>query len=195
MLEIELKVRVENVDTVRDRLHLLSAVHGTDTLEHDVYFNAPHRNFARTDEAIRVRYSQGTCTLTYKGPKNRNFAVKAREELNTGVESGPVLEQILMRLGFTRSADVRKRREYYTFRGASVALDQVEGLGSFVEIEVVTEETGSSASDLIGRLAGDLGLSGEPILLSYLELLQAARGDPGSSPSQETGRPDRKKPS
>jgi adenylate cyclase class 2 len=177
MLEIELKVRVENVDTVRDRLHLLSAVHGTDTLEHDVYFNAPHRNFARTDEAIRVRYSQGSCTLTYKGPKNRSFAVKAREELNTGIESGPVLENILMRLGFTRTADVRKRREYYTLNGASVALDQVEDLGSFVEIEVIAEETESSSSDLIGRLAGELGLTGEPILLSYLELLQSARGD------------------
>jgi adenylate cyclase class 2 len=97
--------------------------------------------------------------------------------LNTGIESGPVLENILMRLGFTRTADVRKRREYYTLNGASVALDQVEDLGSFVEIEVIAEETGSSASDLIGRLAGELGLTGEPILLSYLELLQSARGD------------------
>jgi adenylate cyclase class 2 len=106
--------------------------------------------------------------------------VKAREELNTGIESGPVLEEILKRLGFTRTADVRKRREYYTLQGASVALDQVEDLGSFVEIEVIAEETGASAPDLIGRIAGQLGLSGEPILLSYLELLQAAREDPGS---------------
>jgi adenylate cyclase class 2 len=179
MLEIELKVRVENIGPVRERLHLLSAVHGTDTQEHDVYFNAPHRDFARTDEAVRVRYSQGSCTLTYKGPKNKNFTVKAREELNTGIESGPVLEKILIRLGFTRTADVRKQREYYTLNGASVALDQVEGLGSFVEIEVIAEETGSSASDLISRLAGELGLTGEPILLSYLELLQSARGDRG----------------
>lgn len=185
MLEIELKVRVEDLDPVRERLQLLSAVHGTDNLEHDVYFNAPHRDFARTDEAVRVRYSQGSCTLTYKGPKNREFAVKAREELNTGIESGPVLEEILTRLGFTRTADVRKRREYYTLQGASVALDQVEDLGSFVEIEVIAEESGASAPDLIGRLAGQLGLSGEPILFSYLELLQAAREDPGSSPSKK----------
>jgi adenylate cyclase class 2 len=186
MLEIELKVRVENLRPVRERLQLLSAVHGTDTQEHDVYFNAPHRDFACTDEAIRIRYSQGRCTLTYKGPKLKKIAVKAREELNTGVESGPVLEKILERLGFTRTADVRKRREYYTLEGASVALDQVEGLGSFVEIEVIAEETGSSASDLIGRIAGDLGITGEPILLSYLELLQSAQGRGGSPSSEDT---------
>jgi adenylate cyclase, class 2 len=187
MLEIELKVRVETIDPVRERLRLLSAVHVTDTQEHDVYYNAPHRDFARTDEAVRVRYSQERSTLTYKGPKNKDFAVKAREELNTGIESGPVLEKILMRLGFTRVADVRKIREYYTLRGASVALDRVEGLGSFVEIEVIDEGTGSTAPDTIGQLAGELGITGEPILLSYLELLQSADRDPRTSASKETG--------
>jgi adenylate cyclase class 2 len=181
MLEIELKVRVSDLVPVRERLRLLSAVPGDQTTEHDVYFNAPHRDFTFTDEAVRVRYSGDTCTLTYKGPKNREYAVKAREELNTGVTSGQVIERILERLGFSRTAIVRKRREYYTLRNASIALDQVENLGNFVEIEVIADITGPAAPDLIGELARDLGLSGDPILLSYLELIQNAKDEVGLS--------------
>ena len=173
MLEIELKVRVDRLDPVRNRLIRLCASPGTHTTEKDTYFNAPNRDFRHTDEALRVRYSSGISTLTYKGTKQKDFTFKAREELNTRVESGPVLELILDRLGFIRTAEVRKTREYFSYRGASIALDQVEGLGSFVEIEVIAEEGQSSPSDLIGQIAEELGISGEPILLSYLELLQS----------------------
>lgn len=173
MLEIELKVRVESLDPIRDRLIRLGAEPGTRTTEEDTYFNAPHRDFHKTDEALRVRYSDGIPTLTYKGTKKKEFAFKAREELCTGVESGPVLELILDRLGFTRTANVRKIREYFSYRGASIALDQVECLGSFIEIELIAEEGQSFSSDLIGQIAEELGISGEPILLSYLELIQS----------------------
>ena len=79
--------------------------------EHDIYYNAPHRDFGQTDEAVRVRYTDDHAVVTYKGPKIKKFGLKAREELNFAVESGKTFETMLDRLGFTRTLEVNKWRE------------------------------------------------------------------------------------
>jgi len=170
MLEIELKVRVDGLGPVRQRLQQLGAEFCRRVHEHDVYYNAPHRDFAGTDEALRVRYADGTAVVTYKGAKIKNLGLKAREELNTAVESGEVFGQILDRLGFTRTAEVNKWRETYRFQDASIALDEVESLGTFVEIEVITDTGTHAATEKIEKIKKELGITGVAILASYLEL-------------------------
>ena len=171
MLEIELKVRVDSLDPIRQNLNCRHAEFQGKQHEHDIYYNAPHRDFGSTDEALRVRYTDGPALVTYKGKKLREYGLKAREELNTSVESGEVFEQILDRLGFTKTAEVNKWRENYRLGNASFALDLVDGLGTFVEIEIMTENNGADATGQIHKLAKEMGITGEPILASYLELL------------------------
>jgi adenylate cyclase class 2 len=175
MLEIELKVSVPSLDPVRDHLvqrhaQPLGRVH-----EHDRYYNAPHRDFAVTDEAVRVRYTNDHAVVTYKGPKLQKFGLKAREELNFAVESGEAFETMLARLGFTLTTNVNKWRETYSLDGATISLDTVEELGTFVEIEVITENETDNPTNRITRLAQEIGVTGEPILASYLELLLTRR--------------------
>jgi adenylate cyclase class 2 len=139
--------------------------------EHDIYYNAPHRDFGVTDEAIRVRYTNGHAVVTYKGAKIKTSALKAREELNLVVDSGAVFEQMLDRLGFTRTAEVNKWRENYRLSGAAITLDEVEGLGTFAEIEIMAEDENSGTAIRIEEIAKEIGVCGEPILASYLEML------------------------
>jgi len=171
MLEIELKARVPALAPVRDVLREKNARFLGRKHEHDIYYNAPHRNFQETDEALRVRYSDGDAVITYKGAKIRNLDLKAREELNTTVGSGDVAGQILDRLGFTRTAAVNKWRETYELGAATISLDEVEELGTFVEIEVITGSDRTSALATIDRLKKELKIPGPAILDSYLELL------------------------
>lgn len=173
MLEIELKVQVPDLAPVRERLLAIGARMTEKTGEHDSYYNAPHRDFAITDEALRVRYSSGRTIITYKGAKRKDLQFKAREELNVTVEGGPEFEQMLERLGFRKTAVVDKVREYYSFENASIALDEVGGLGSYVEIEVMRAESDVSDTSIIKDIAEKIGVRGEQILASYLELILA----------------------
>jgi adenylate cyclase, class 2 len=175
MLEIELKVRVDSLDLIRQNLLARHAEFLGKQHEHDIYYNAPHRDFGSTDEALRVRYTDGPALVTYKGKKIPELGLKAREELNTAVEYGEVFEQILSRLGFTKTAEVNKWRENYRLENASFALDTVEGLGTFAEIEIMAEKSGEDATTKILKFAKEMGISGEPILASYLELLLSTR--------------------
>ena len=177
MLEFELKARISSLDPVRSQLtrhnaQFLGRVH-----EHDVYYNAPHRNFSVTDEAVRIRYTSGHAVITYKGAKIPSSGLKAREEFNTAVESGEVFEEILDRLGFTRTAEVNKWREMYRLGTAAISLDSVEGLGTFVEIEVLAERNDKAAAAQIRRISKEIGIKGEPILASYLELLLSKQSE------------------
>jgi len=175
MLEIELKVRISSLEPVRQQLIRLNAQFCGRIHEHDVYYNAPHRDFGITDEAIRVRYSDDHAVVTYKGAKIKTSGLKAREELTTAVESGEIFEQVLDRLGFGKTAEVNKWRENYKLGTMAVSLDSVDELGTFAEIEIMAEDDDSDASAKIQKISKELGIQGEPILASYLELLLSKR--------------------
>jgi adenylate cyclase class 2 len=175
MLEIELKARVPDLQAVRERLISLNAELEGRVYERDLYLNAPHRDFAETDEALRIRDTNGRSTVTYKGAKKLDFRLKAREEWNCDVESGERMESIFKSLGFRQAAEVRKWREYYHYRDATICLDEVEGLGDFVEIELSDPESVEDPAGYVAFLAEELGIRGEPILSSYLELLLSAQ--------------------
>jgi len=171
MLEVEIKARVDDLADIRERLLLLHASPSARVHEHDIYYNATDRDFATTDEALRLRYTGEGCLLTYKGPKIKEFRLKAREELNTVVGSGNVMGTILERLGYVPVAEVDKWREYYEYRGALVSLDEVKGLGTFVEIEAPQGGTQENPQEFVMEIAKEIGVEGEPLLSSYLELL------------------------
>lgn len=174
MLEVEIKARVPDLGAIRERLIAHAGGSPAPRVhERDIYYAAPHRDFGETDEALRLRFSKETWTLTYKGEKLKSYRAKAREELNCRVESGALMEEILLRLGFSKVAEVEKWREYYLFRGATVSLDEVKGLGTFVEIEAPGLPAGQDPEGYVREIAGEIGVTGEPILSSYLELLLA----------------------
>lgn len=177
MLEVELKVKIPALEPVRKKLNEKNAEDLGKVHEHDIYYNAPHRDFAKTDEAVRVRYTNDHAVVTYKGPKIRKFGLKAREELNFAVECGGTFEKMLERLGFTRTTEVNKWRENYRLGGASISLDAVDELGTFAEIEIITENEKDNPTEKIEALAKEIGIDGEPILESYLELLLAKRAE------------------
>ncbi|HDR73154.1 MAG TPA: class IV adenylate cyclase [Methanoculleus sp.] len=175
MYEIEAKVRIDDLAAVRKRLAEHNAIPACEESQIDVYYNAPHRDFAATDEALRVRYAGDGPEITYKGPRLASSGMKARREITVGVDSGERFEEVLAFLGFSRVAAVVKRREEYHWQGATIALDSVEGLGNFVEIEVMTEGDRDAAQAHIHELERMLEVQGTHITDSYLELIMAKR--------------------
>ncbi len=171
MLEIEIKVKVSHTDEIKNRILAIGGKHSETVVEEDLYYNAPHRDFAETDEALRVRSAGEKTILTYKGPKNTLMGSKIREECNVLLDNAGTFDTILKNLGFRPVAHVRKLREYYTYQDFSIALDNVDHLGEFVEIELITENNAEYAAKRVDELAEKLGVVGERISISYLELL------------------------
>ena len=189
MLEVEMKYAGADFAAVEARLRQWGAREDPPRTDADQYFNAPDRDFAVTDEALRLRRIAERNFVTYKGPK-RDAATKTRTEIEVPLApgDGPAEDfaRLLVSLGYRPVAVVRKaRRLFHLWRGGfdlEVTLDDVENVGRFAELEIqAPEEQFDAARDVLLQTAGELGLSaGER--RSYLELL-LARGRPTAQTS------------
>jgi adenylate cyclase class 2 len=182
MLEIEMKFPVADFAPLECTLSAWAAAEAESREEADHYFNAPDRDFARTDEALRLRRIGPANYVTYKGPK-RDAQTKTRTEVEVPLAEGDGAAQdfasLLTHLGYRPTAVVRKRRTIYRLtRGGfamEVCLDEVEGLGRFVELEILAPEGQlERARAALLETAGQLGL-GASERRSYLELLLEKR--------------------
>jgi adenylate cyclase, class 2 len=185
MLEIEQKFVCCNFAAIEKQLTEWQARHGEEHREADHYFNAPDRDFARTDEAFRLRRIGSANFLTYKGPKQPG-AVKVRTELEIplrdGDEAAEQFTQLLVHLGYRPVAVVRKHRRHYHLTRSGfaliVCLDEVEQLGRFVEVEIVAPEAQAEAArTVLAETSAALGLT-QLERRSYLNLLLSAQGTP-----------------
>ncbi len=168
MLEIEVKARVDDFKKVEGRILELGGMFEREETQVDTYFNHPGRDFAKTDEALRIRRVDGGYFFTYKGPKLDDLT-KTREELEVGVEDFGAIKDILLRLGFFEVLTVEKRRRYFVCNDALVMLDDVVGLGRFVEVEKHADDYDPRA---IVDFLLSLGVDEADIeRRSYLELL------------------------
>lgn len=179
MIEIEVKVRADHRQ-VKAALKEMGARSVGVEKQSDTYYNSPHRNFAETDEALRIRCVNGASELTYKGRKLDTVS-KTREEFETAVD-GDAARNILLSLGFTQSGYVRKSRDVYRYKDFIICLDKVDGLGEFVEVELMAESGPGSDIEFhrkrIFEFLQKLGIheSGS-IRTSYLEMLLEKQAD------------------
>jgi adenylate cyclase class 2 len=157
MLEVEVKLPLKDADTLRRRLKDLGAFPFPPEDEDDTFFQHPMRDFAKTDEALRLRRTGEAMELTYKGPRQPGKA-KTRREYNIPVAADPT--PVLKALGLNPGFTLMKRRERHRLGKVTICIDDVEGLGRFVEVEAMGEdrrEAEERVEDAIVRLGlGDI---------------------------------------
>jgi adenylate cyclase class 2 len=194
--EVEQKYPVADVAAFEVRLAGAAARwHGV-VEQVDRYFGHPSRDFAATDEALRLRSTAEGVVITWKGPR-LDATAKTRREIElplseAAVPAAAVAEaavraspqatldrwtDLLEALGFRRVREVAKRRRLATvaWEGAAVevAVDHVAGLGDFVEFELQADAAGiARAAARVESLARHLGCT-RPEPRSYLEMLLA----------------------
>ncbi|MFM7107794.1 MAG: class IV adenylate cyclase [Planctomycetaceae bacterium] len=187
--EVELKFPVADPAGIERRLAGLGGRLSAAVNQVDRYFAHPSRDFAVTDEALRLRCVGDDVVVTWKGPRI-DAVTKTRREIELGVDpvaNGPAgaatitrWTDLLEALGFRQVREVAKQRRtaivHRDNAEIEVALDDVAGLGWFLELE--ERAAAADVERARGRLtaiARELGCAA-PERRSYLELLLAAAG-------------------
>jgi adenylate cyclase, class 2 len=191
MLEVEVKYRLPDPTAVEARLRAWGAVVVADHAEADHYLNAPDRDFARSDEALRLRRIGEANFLTYKGPR-KEAGSKTRTEVEVPCPAGDAAAEAFLKLfrslGYRPTAVVKKRRRIYEWRRNEFAVhacvDDVEDVGRFVELEIVVDDAQyAAARDTVLRIAAELAL-GPTEPRSYLEQLLGRAVKPGGEQAE-----------
>ena len=191
MIETEIKVKINNLGELREKIYNLKGIYKLSLEHEDTYFNMPEglRDFQNTDEALRVRSSiefsdKGKNTpiniqtiITYKG-KKLDKLTKTRKEIEVKVDDKEKMKEILLGLGFREILTVVKKRDLYEipFEGEliEVLIDYVPDLESyFMELELIVDPSEVQKAQRV--LFGLLYLLGykkeDSIRKSYLELI------------------------
>ena len=181
MIEVEVKIPVENIDTIKERLLKTGFLYQTTVKETDTYFTSDHYDMRKHDKALRIRKTENLDTgeikaqLNCKGPKLDNISM-TRKETEMEIREPEKMEEILKELEFyPTSCRVKKTRSYYSMENMTAAADQVENLGSFLELEILVEKQADREKGLerIEAAMKQIGCNGsEMVRTSYLSMLE-----------------------
>jgi len=183
VLEVEVRYRTDDRPGVIAKLLAWGATLTQDRTDVDLYFDAPDRSLKTTDEAFRLRRIGAANMLTYKGPR-RDTETRTRTEIEIPLGDGDATatdtERLLVALGYKPIVVVRKKRLVYAFlRGEfnmEVCFDDLEGVGPFVELEILSGETHyEAAKAVLLTTAAELGLT-EKETRSYIGMVLASQG-------------------
>jgi adenylate cyclase class 2 len=149
-LEAEIKIPVADIFVDVDLKAYITQIIGAsekEIVQIDTYFRSPVNDFYSTDEALRIRRilskeKKEKVELTYKGPKS-GMEMKIREEVTSGIIHYTEAIKILEQLGFSIVKEVSKKRTNWYDQSITLSLDEVEGLGKFIEIELMTSKSHS----------------------------------------------------
>lgn len=140
MIEVERKYHISNKQVIEKNLNKLGykkteTVHQADR----VYLQKSDsfKTFKVGDPVTRIREVNGSNTLTFKKAVNAQGDTIEHEMT---VEPASEAEGFLLELGFNPVTNVDKVRTEFKLNNVTVALDEVMGLGSFVEVEILCIE-------------------------------------------------------
>lgn len=183
--EVEVKVKIEafQINNIRKKLLALGAILEERIKESDSYFTAPHRDFIKTKECLRVRETSGYLELTYKGPTTSSMDNRKqfwKTEINIPLRSSKKeVELLLDSLNFTKVVEVVKNRERFILGRQKITFDNIKNLGWFLEIEniITNEQEREKALDENINLLKELGLNKKDIITEPYRDLVLQQGE------------------
>lgn len=178
--EVEIKFRVEDASALTAALQSAGFRLVTPrTHEMNTLYDQDGGKLRRRGALVRLREYGSKWTLTYKdksGPQSEKH--KSRREVETVVENGPAMVEILEALGYEPSFRYEKYRSEWSDSKGHVVIDETP-VGNFGEIE--------GQPDWIDATAHRLGISPEQYLKqSYAELFIAWKQKNNSSATEMT---------
>lgn len=167
---IEIKASVGDIDELRRRASEIATEPGFNLRQEDIFFHAPNGRLKLrifddgSGQLIRYRRADGT--------------EAKRSDYEIYETSQPQLLRSVLAESLGEKVVVRKKREVLMADQTRIHLDLVDGLGTFMELEVVmrpdqsSEEGQAIANDLMGKLGID---KKDLISCAYADLILAQR--------------------
>lgn len=173
MREIEVKARVADFEPIIQKLESLGCLLSQPILQDDKVFLQnglgfddliPGNNVLR----IRRQGEKNIFTLKVKGAREMDCI-----ERETEISDTEKLSEILKYLGYYEVVHIRKSRRKCNYQNLEICLDEVDVLGTFIEVEELTEEgDGGKIQDKLFDFLVSLGVKkGDRVLSGYDKLM------------------------
>ncbi|XP_068907038.1 uncharacterized protein [Tenebrio molitor] len=169
MRNVEIKAKVKEMVKLIERAQSISGTNGEIIIQHDTFYNVQQGRLK-----LRKFENGGGELLYYDRPDVEGPKLSSYEKARIKSENVPDLHQVLDKaLGSV--GVVKKVRRLFMVDQTRVHVDSVEGLGDFMELEVVLkpEQTVDDGEKIASRLMQALGIDKSDLISgAYTDLLQ-----------------------
>ncbi len=160
---LELKAKVKSINDIKLLLNDIGATFSCKMVQVDTYFNV--RNGRLKLREIDEKESQ---LIYYE--RNESTTEMWSNYLIVKVEEATRLKEVMAASNGIRAV-VKKLRELYTYENCRIHIDEVEGLGSFIELEVIHNDSGTKTKELYNMMKEKLSVEIEEIInTSYSDI-------------------------
>jgi adenylate cyclase, class 2 len=149
---LERKARCADLQAAAVALHRLGARYEDMLEQTDVYFRVPHGRLK-----LRTTTGQSAVLIWYERPDDPSASWS---QYHLVPVSDPVALRAALAAALGERGEVRKRRALWLWHNVRIHLDDVAGLGTFIEFEAVMTagEEDATAQARLEQLAAALGL-------------------------------------
>ena len=168
---IEIKARIKDFSKLKAAVENLSDTPATLLSQEDTFFNVSQGRLKfrilAPDEGQLIFYKR----LDRSGPKRSDYLI--------ATTSDPQALKDILSACYGIRGMVRKQRLLYLIGNTRIHLDQVEGLGTFIELEVVlaSEQDDKRGQAIAKELMTKLGIQEKDLIKeAYIDLLENQAG-------------------
>jgi adenylate cyclase class 2 len=177
MKEIEIKAKLREKEKIIQKLQSLGCVFELAITQEDVVYTE------RVGSLEALRSNKFFLRLRVKNNSKVLFTIKKRMandldaiEHEVEVSSKTEMEQAILLMGFKEAVKVNKVRIVTHYDGCEICIDEVENLGTFIEMEKLAEEGDSEAiQEKLFHFFESIGINRDDRVLMGYDLLMVQR--------------------
>lgn len=172
MREIEVKAKVRNEQDFLGRLAKLNVQLGKTKKQRDVIFCEPgSKDYEPGSIWLRIRTEDDAKTIFTLKKDNGMRLDSTEHELE--VADSKEMEAVVRAMGYEHYCELVKTRQKAKHGDIELCLDKLDGLGSFVEAEKITESSADHQQVLseLWELLGQLGITKEDEVTDSYDVL------------------------
>jgi adenylate cyclase class 2 len=139
--EIEVKAKVQNERELLSKLHeigckLSDPIEQDDTIYMPIEITDPMKGYSGLN-VLRIRIQGDRTIFTLKQNRSNELDCLERE---TDVSDATAMTDIIDLLGFKKFTHVQKKRRKAKYKEYEICVDEVAGLGMYIEVEKMYED-------------------------------------------------------
>jgi adenylate cyclase class 2 len=173
MKEVEIKATLRDKEKIMAKLKALGcAFEKAVTQEDTVYAKnvGSLKNFRNNDVFLRIRVKNGKKIIFTIKKRMSNDLDAIEHEVE--VSSKEEMHAAILMMGYSEAVRIKKSRVTTTYDGCEICIDEVDGLGSFIEMEKLTKEGDSEKiQEELFTFFETLGIKREDRMMSGYDIL------------------------
>lgn len=177
MAEIEVKAKITDLNNLIQKLQQINCTLSDPITQKDKNYIRNGLDYKNVNKdcipVLRIRQEKDKTTFTIKYNRDPNREMDMIEK-ELKVSSAETIQEMLKIMDYYEVMEINKTRRKGKYKDYEICIDEVEGLGSFIEVEKISEDDGAVIQEELTQFLHTLGINPkDKVIIGYDTMILA----------------------